>query len=92
MGTTTARPKPGTVYVLRDGKPVAVQVMIGISDGGFTEVIGGELKPGDVVIVGSETSGNARAGAANTQLPPGMGGGFGGGGGRGGGGGGRGGR
>ena len=84
MGTTTPRPKPGTVYVLRGGKPTPIQITTGISDGGFTEVIGGELAPGDEVIVGSENSGNTRAGAASTQLPPGMGGFGGGGGGRGG--------
>jgi HlyD family secretion protein len=84
MGTTTPRPKPGTVYVLRGGKPTPVQVTTGISDGGFTEVIAGELAPGDEVIVGSENGGNARTGTAGTQLPPGMGGFGGGGGGRGG--------
>lgn len=44
----------GTVWV-PDGKgaPKAVNVRLGISDGSFTELIGGELKEGDAVIVGS---------------------------------------
>ncbi len=42
----------GTVYVLRDGKPVPVAVTLGITDNRNTEVTGGELKPGDQVIVG----------------------------------------
>ena len=63
--------KPATVYVLRAGKPHKVKIMAGITDGSFTEVRGGELRPGDVLIVGSE--GPARA-ANNLQPPPGMGG------------------
>jgi HlyD family secretion protein len=80
--------KPGAVYVLRDGKPVRVSIMTGISDGAATEVKSEQLALGDPVIVGLEVS--MRGG--NLQPPPGMGGPFGGprpGGGGGGGGGGR---
>lgn len=54
-----------TVYVLDGGKPRAVSITLGITDNRNTEVTGGELKPGDVVIVGdnqpaaSATPGNA---------------------------------
>lgn len=41
----------GVVYVLRDGKPVAVPVQVGATDGSFTE-IRGALKAGDAVITG----------------------------------------
>lgn len=41
----------GVVYVLRDGKPVAVPVRVGASDGSYTQVVG-PLKAGDQVIVG----------------------------------------
>ncbi len=41
----------GVVYVLRDGKPVAVPVRVGASDGSFTQIVG-DLKPGDQVITG----------------------------------------
>jgi hypothetical protein len=76
MGTVGApQPKPGTVYVLRNGKPEKVSIMTGITDGGFTEVTGDGLQPGDQVIVGLVLASNARTG---TQLPPGMGGGPGG--------------
>ena len=75
--------RPGAVYVLRNGKPVKITVMTGLSDGSFSEVRSGELKEGDLVIVGLEQS--AQRGNQLTP-PPGMGGpGFGGGG-RGGGG------
>jgi HlyD family secretion protein len=38
------------VFVLRDGHPIAVPVTTGLDDDSFTEIVGGELKPGDVVI------------------------------------------
>jgi HlyD family secretion protein len=41
----------GTVYVLRDGKPVPIPVRVGATDGSSTE-IAGQLKAGDQVIVG----------------------------------------
>jgi HlyD family secretion protein len=62
--------KPGAVYLLKDGKPDRVMVLIGITDGSFTEVRSDRLKPGDKVIVGSET----QARNASLQPPPGMGG------------------
>ena len=44
---------PGRVYVLDgDGKPKAVSVVLGISDGSFTEVVRGELKEGQEVVAG----------------------------------------
>jgi len=44
--TATAR----QVWVLRDGVAVAVAVMPGISDGRMTEITGGELQAGMLVI------------------------------------------
>jgi len=56
-GVATTR---GTVWVV-DGTraPKAVNVRLGISDGTFTELLGGELKEGDAVIIGG--GGTARA-------------------------------
>jgi HlyD family secretion protein len=45
--------KRAPVYTLVDGKPEQVIVRLGASDGTKTEVLGGELKEGDQVIVGS---------------------------------------
>lgn len=39
------------VYVLVDGKPVRAKLKLGIADSSFTEVVGGEVKEGDSVIV-----------------------------------------
>lgn len=44
------RVRKPTVYVLDNGRPVAREVEIGLSDGSFTELKGGELKAGDSVI------------------------------------------
>jgi hypothetical protein len=40
--------------VLVDKAPVRREVKMGLSDGGFTEVTGGELREGDLVITGIE--------------------------------------
>jgi HlyD family secretion protein len=41
----------GTVYVIENGQPKAVRVAVGITDNRLTEVVGGDLKEGDAVIV-----------------------------------------
>jgi HlyD family secretion protein len=44
---------PGRVYVLGDdGAPVVVALRVGVTDGSYTEVLGGDLKEGDGVIIG----------------------------------------
>jgi HlyD family secretion protein len=50
--------RQGTVYVLRDQKATPVRVRLGISDGTSTEVVGGDLKIDDQIILsmGSPTS------------------------------------
>jgi HlyD family secretion protein len=42
----------GKVYVLENGKPKMVSVTLGITDNRNTEIIGGELKAGDQVVIG----------------------------------------
>jgi HlyD family secretion protein len=44
----------GVVWVLRDGKPSPVQVQPGLTDGQNTEVVGGEIREGDMIITGVE--------------------------------------
>lgn len=41
---------PKQVWVLRDGAPLAVPIQVGISDGRYTEIVGGELTEGQAVI------------------------------------------
>jgi HlyD family secretion protein len=38
------------VWILRDGEPVAVDVTVGVTDGRFTEIVGGGVEPGMQVI------------------------------------------
>lgn len=43
-----------TVWVLADGKATAVTVTVGLTDGQRSEITGGDLKAGDMVITGSK--------------------------------------
>jgi len=52
-GTRPTGQKSYAVWILEDGKPKRVPVTIGISDGMFTEVTGGDLKEGQDVILES---------------------------------------
>lgn len=42
------------LWLLRDGKPTAVTVQLGLDDGSYTEIVGGDLLPGDEVIVAED--------------------------------------
>jgi len=73
---------PARLWLLRDGKLVAVQVRTGLDDGTLIEVAGEELKEGDVVVVNAvrpgETrpEGGERAPGGNANTRPQGGGGF----------------
>ncbi len=54
----------GQVWVLANGKPVRVAVTLGLDDDTYTEIVGGELKPGDQVILSEQ------AGASGTPAVP----------------------
>lgn len=64
-----ARKRPQTVYVLGpDKKLTAVEIRTGITDGHYTQVVSGDLKPGDDVVIGLATSkveGNGPPGSSN---------------------------
>ncbi|HTV33826.1 MAG TPA: efflux RND transporter periplasmic adaptor subunit [Methylocella sp.] len=46
--------REGRVWVLRDGTPAAVSVVPGLDDDSFTEIVEGDLRPGDLIIIGEE--------------------------------------
>ncbi len=47
----------GTVHMPGpDGNPLRVEVEIGVADGSFTELLSGQVKPGDSVITGVESA------------------------------------
>ena len=54
------RSPPGwaRLWIVRDGKPIAVVVRLGLGDGVYTEVLEGDLRLGDQLILG-ESSGRA---------------------------------
>ena len=62
---------PGRIFIQGpDGKLQAVQVMLGISDGAFTEVVSGELKEGQDIITGALGGAGGRPGAPPTPGGP----------------------
>ena len=46
----------GQLWVLREGQPVLVPVVVGLDDDSFTEIVQGEVKPGDQVITGEQST------------------------------------
>jgi HlyD family secretion protein len=68
-GGQRAGSRPQTVYEAEGPKaePKPVEIKTGITDGRYTQVLSGELKPGDNVIVGLATA------KASTASPPGAG-------------------
>jgi HlyD family secretion protein len=65
-------PPGARVYVVgKDGKPEAVHVKAGTSDGTYTQLLEGNLKKGDQVIVAEVRKNQGQAGGGS---PPGMGG------------------
>ncbi len=50
--STTIRSDSPVLWTLRDGEPVAVPVQTGLTDGMQTEIVGGELTAGDVLVTG----------------------------------------
>ena len=64
----SADQKGSAVWVLENGKPKRIKVTTGIGDGSYTEVVSGELKEGDAVIV--ESVGGVKK--SDTPVSPGM--------------------
>jgi HlyD family secretion protein len=66
--TGTRRPQSNVYVLTATGEPRPVELRSGISDGRFTEVVAGEVKPGDAVIVGLAT---AKADTSGARSAPG---------------------
>jgi HlyD family secretion protein len=65
-GVPATRKRPQTVYILgADNKLKAVEIRTGITDGHYTQVLSGDLKEGDNIVVGLATS------KVDTNPPPG---------------------
>jgi HlyD family secretion protein len=61
-GSAGSAAKP-QVWVLKNGKPVAVPIATGLDDDSYSEVTGGALREGDLVIVGEQRAESGRAAA-----------------------------
>jgi len=63
-----------TIYVMRGNTPEAVSVVTGLSDGTVSEIVRGDVKPGDLVVVDVTVGGKAAsAGTAPAGQAPRMG-------------------
>jgi HlyD family secretion protein len=68
---TSGRTRPAAqarVWVLRDGKPVRVAVTAGLDDDTFIEIVKGELKDGDLVIITEQRTNSGKPAAPHLQL------------------------
>jgi HlyD family secretion protein len=53
VGSPSTQPGGSSrLWILRDGKARAVAVQLGLDDGAYTEIVKGELQPGEELIVG----------------------------------------
>jgi HlyD family secretion protein len=67
---TAGRTRPaeqGRVWVLRDGKAVRVAVTTGLDDDTYTEIVKGELKADDQVIIAEQRTNSSKT--APPRLP-----------------------
>jgi HlyD family secretion protein len=70
-GGGKARKASQTVYLLgADGEPKPAEIRAGITDGRFTQIVSGDVKAGDTVIVGLATT-KADAAGRSPGGPPG---------------------
>lgn len=71
-GEATARPPRGkrTLQVLRGGRLVPVEVVTGVTDGSFTEIVSGAVLPGDLVVTGAAGAA-AKPRSSSSGRPPG---------------------
>jgi len=67
-GTPAAGAPSERVWVLRDGQPVQVDVKTGIDDESWTEIVAGNLAPGDSVIVSEQSAGARQSRAPMPRL------------------------
>jgi HlyD family secretion protein len=60
QSTTNLEPDRKTVWSFHNGKPMPTSVYTGISDGSFTAVVQGDIKPGDILI--TDVTANSKSG------------------------------
>jgi HlyD family secretion protein len=63
-GATPSADSEARVWLLRNGRPVALTVATGLDDDSFVEIVAGNVKPGDQVIVAEQRQ------ASGSTVPP----------------------
>jgi HlyD family secretion protein len=63
-----AQSGPAHIWVLRDGKPVSVPVVVGLDDDSFSEIATGDVKPGDLVITAEQQAAVRKAATPRLAL------------------------
>ncbi len=63
-----AQPGQAQIWVLRDGKPTSVPVVAGLDDDSFTEIVSGDVKPGDLVITAEQLATASKTAAPRLAL------------------------
>jgi HlyD family secretion protein len=48
------------IWVLRNGQPVSISIVLGLEDDSFTEIVSGDLKPDDHVITAEQAAANSK--------------------------------
>jgi HlyD family secretion protein len=61
-----------TVYVMRGNTPEVINVTTGLSDGTVSEVVKGDLNPGDLVVIDVTVSGKAASASTGGATPAGQ--------------------
>ena len=56
------------VWALRGGRPTAVPVDVGLEDDSFTEIVSGDLRPGDEVITAEQSPPATRTAAPRLRF------------------------
>ena len=56
-------PEQALVWVLRDGQPASIPVVVGLDDDSFAEIVKGDLKPDDRVVIAEQRD------ATQTSIP-----------------------
>jgi len=58
----------GQIWVLRDGEPKAVSVVLGLDDDSSTEIVSGDVQPGDLVITAEQSTTSSQTATPQPRL------------------------
>jgi HlyD family secretion protein len=67
LGIGTPKGGQAQLYVMTNGKPRAVPVSLGISDGRFTALTGADLKKGDPIVIRAQAKGSSTAAPSSSS-------------------------